>query len=229
MTKGKEREIVEEFLRGIQGPQPMEHESKRLLSGLGIPVPKGVFIPKENISQKEVFLKTAPLGFPLVAKTASPAFRAKTEAGAIRLRLEKKEQAMEAARELAGIEGAKGVLIEQMIEGGTEAIVGGLMDAQFGPVVAFGLGGIFAEVFRDVSFALAPVNEKEALRLATRIKGKELLFGIRGRPPADLKALSAAIATVSRLIATGLIKEIDLNPLALFPSGAFALDAKIFV
>ena len=237
MVKEKEKEqkkqkrLFEEFMRSIDGPQPMEHESKRLLSGLGLPVPKGVFIKKtgKKISKEEVLFKTGGIGFPLAAKTVCPAIRSKSEAGGVRLRIETSRELLDAVRKLMEIEGSRGVLVEQMVEGGTEAIVGGLIDAQFGPVVMFGLGGIFTEVFRDVSFALAPTSPKEAQRLISRIKGQSVLQGVRGRLPVDFKTLGAAIVTVSRLMATGLIQEIDLNPLSLFPRGAFVLDAKIFV
>ncbi len=218
-------------MRSIHGPQPMEHEAKRLLSGLGLSVPEGVFIEKtgKRPSREYVLSKTGRLGFPLAAKTVSPAVRSKSEAGGVRLRLETGREVLEAVRELMYKEEARGVLVERFIEGGTETIVGGLVDAQFGPVVMFGLGGIFTEVFGDVSFALAPAGPAEARNLISRIKGQNVLHGVRGRPAADLKALASAIVTVSRLIATGLIKEIDLNPISLFPTGAFVLDAKIFV
>ncbi len=231
MVKEKEKKLFEEFMRAIPGPQPMEHEAKHLLSGLGLSVPEGVFIekPQRKLLRETVLLKTGRLGLPLAAKTVAPGIRSKSEAGGIRLRIETKSELLEAVSGLMEMEGARGVLVERMVEGGTEAIVGGLIDAQFGPVVMFGLGGIFTEVFRDVSFALAPTGPVEALRLVLRIKGQSVLQGMRGRPPVDLKALTAAIVTVSRLMATGLIKEIDLNPLSLFPQGAFVLDAKIFV
>ncbi len=235
MVKGKEKEkekrLFEEFLRTLPGPQPMEHEAKRLLSGLGLSVPEGVFIerPKAGLSKEDLFLKTGRLGFPLAVKTVSPAIRSKSEAGGVRLRIGTKQEAFEAVRDLMELEEACGVLVERMVEGGTEAIVGGLIDGQFGPVVMFGLGGIFTEVFRDVSFALAPASANEARKLVWRIKGASVLQGVRGSPPADINALAAAIVTVSRLMATGLIKEMDLNPLSLFPKGAFVLDAKVFV
>ncbi len=231
MIKEKEREkrLFEEFMRGLQGRGPMEHEVKRLITGLGLSAPRGFFIPKAGVSKEAVFSKAGRIGFPVVVKAASPAIRSKTEIGGVRLGLLTRQGIFDAARELIKIKGVEGVLVERMVEGGTEAIVGGLMDPQFGPVVMFGLGGIFTEVFRDVSFALAPANRKEALKLVARIKGQSLLLGGRGRPPVDLDALAEAIIAVSRLVATGLIKEIDLNPVSLFPRGAFVLDAKIFV
>ncbi len=229
--KIKMKKLFEEFLRALPGPQPMEHEVKRLLARLGLSVPEGVFIerPKARLSKEDLFSKTGRLGSPLAVKTVSPSIRSKSEAGGVRLHIRTKRETLEAVRELMEMEGSRGVLVERMVEGGTETIVGGLVDAQFGPVVMFGLGGVFTEVFRDVSFALAPASENEARRLVSRIKGQSVLQGVRGRPPVDTGALAAAIVAVSRLMATGLVKEIDLNPISLFPKGAFVLDAKVFV
>ena len=225
MTKIKTK--LKSLLDETAGRQPLEHEVKRLLSGLGLSVPKGIFIPSGAFVSGE--MRRAKLRFPLAVKAVSPDIRSKTEAKAVRLGIRTEEEFLHEARELMTISGARGVLAEEMHEAGIETIVGGLVDAQFGPVVMFGLGGFFVEVFHDVSFALAPISRREALKLVLRIKGAGVLRGVRGRPPVDFGALAKAIETVSGLIATGLIKEIDLNPLALFPEGAYVLDAKIFV
>ncbi|MDA8085960.1 MAG: acetate--CoA ligase family protein, partial [Nitrospiraceae bacterium] len=196
-----------------------------MLKDLGLQVPKGVFIPAgKRISRPR------GLRFPLAVKAASPDIRSKSEARALRLGIRTEREFLHAAGELLkNVKGARGLLVEEMHEGGIEAIAGGFSDAQFGPVTMFGLGGFFVEVFRDVSFALAPTSRAEALKLASRIKGFNVLKGVRGRPAVDFDAMSRAIETVSRLIATGLIKEIDLNPVSLSPEGAVVLDAKIFV
>jgi len=110
---------------------------------------------------------------------------------------------------------------------GVEVIVGGLMDNQFGPVVMFGLGGIFVEVFKDVAFGLAPLKPGDALWLIQQTKGHRLLQGYRGRPPLDIAALIHIIVAVSEIMATGMIKEIDLNPVTLYPQGSLILDAKM--
>jgi acyl-CoA synthetase (NDP forming) len=93
----------------------------------------------------------------------------------------------------------------------------------------FGLGGIFVELFKDVSFGLAPLSMGDALKLVREVKGYRLLEGFRGRPPADIDALSAVIVKVSELMATGLIEEMDLNPVAVYSQGAMVLDAKMSV
>ncbi len=225
------KDALKSLLDETAGRQPMEHEVKRLLKGLGLSVPKGFFIPAGNFTTEGVrLLHRKKLRFPLVVKAASPDIRSKSEARAVVLGIRTEGELERSAREmLKNVKKARGVLVEEMIGGGLETIAGGLIDAQFGPVVMFGLGGVFVEVFHDVSFALAPASRREALKLASRIKGFGLLKGVRGRPSVDFNALAASLVTVSRLIATGLIKEIDLNPLALSPEGAFVLDAKIFV
>ncbi len=106
-------------------------------------------------------------------------------------------------------------------------IVGGTIDPQFGPVVMFGLGGLFVELFRDVAFALAPITREEALRLTSRTRGSRLLGPFRGRPPVDREVLAGIIVTVAELIASGLVAEVDLNPVVLYPPGALVLDGKI--
>ena len=227
MNKLKDKLKV--LLDETAGRQPTEHEVKRLLEELGMAAPRGVFIPAWDFPSKGIS-EISGLRFPIAVKAVSQDIRSKSEAGAVRLGIRTEEEFLRAAGGfLKQVKGVQGVLVEEMIEGGLETIVGGLVDAQFGPVVMFGLGGFFAEVFHDVSFALAPATHGDALKLASRIKGFSVLQGIRGRPPVDTNALAETLVTVSKLIATGLIKEIDLNPLALLPDGAYVLDAKIFV
>ena len=112
---------------------------------------------------------------------------------------------------------------------GLEVIVGGIIDKQFGPVVMFGLGGVFVELYKDVAFALAPMKEKDALWLIQQIKGYKLIEGYRGKPAVDKDALIKAILAVSEIMAAGNVEEIDLNPIALYPQGAIILDAKMSV
>jgi acetyl-CoA synthetase (ADP-forming) len=129
--------------------------------------------------------------------------------------------------ELSVIEHAEGVLVEEMAPPGFEVIVGGTIDVTFGPIVMFGLGGLFVELFRDVSFALAPVDREQAMWLISETKGEKILKGFRGKPPLDMNAIADIIVTVSEVMATGLIRTIDLNPVTLYPSGALVLDAKM--
>jgi acetyltransferase len=216
-----------ERLRAFLAERPDQHtflepEVKGLLRGLGLAVPRGCFL----LSGSPPSVPPG-LSFPLVAKVASRCIAAKSEVGGVRTGITDRRQLAAAMAALARILGEEGVLVEEQAPAGVEVIVGGVIDPQFGPVVMFGLGGFLVEFFRDVSFALAPVCRDEALRLVERTRGSELFAGFRGRPPVDREALASVIATVSELIGSGLLAEIDLNPVALYPSGALVLDAKM--
>ncbi|WP_298439824.1 acetate--CoA ligase family protein [Geobacter sp.] len=163
----------------------------------------------------------------VVAKVASGRIAAKSDVGGVQTGIRNRDELERTVAQLGEISGAEGVLLEEEAPPGLEVIVGGTVDPQFGPVVMFGLGGLFVELFRDVAFALAPTTRKEALRLVERTKGSRLLSGFRGRPPVDRQALAGVIVTVSELIASGLVAEVDLNPVVLYPSGALVVDAKM--
>ena len=149
--------------------------------------------------------------------------------GGVRLGLKDGDALTKAVRELLHIENAEGVYVEEMAAPGFELIVGGSIDGQFGPVVMVGLGGIFVEFFRDVVFALAPLTREGALDLLRRLKGYRLFENFRGRPALDLDAILQIVVVVSELIGSGLIAEIDLNPVVVYRQGAMILDAKMKV
>lgn len=207
----------------------LEHEVKGLLKGMGVPVPEGVFLGRDEIAAgpHAALSSLKTLSYPLIAKVSSSEITSKTDVHGVRAGINNESELARAIQELSGIERAEGVLVEEMAPQGVEVIVGGIIDRQFGPVVMFGLGGIFVELFKDVSFGLAPLSGKDALRLIAEVKGYRLLEGFRGRPPVDIDALSAVIVKASELTATGLIEEIDLNPVAVYSKGAMVLDAKI--
>lgn len=202
----------------------LEHEVKGLLREMGFPVPKGIFVDKDTA---DLIPPIADIPFPLVAKVSSSKIVSKSEVNGVRTDLKNADELKKAVSELLQIKDAEGVLIEEMAMPGLEVIVGGVIDEQFGPVVMFGVGGIFVELFRDVAFALAPFERGDALWLIRQVKGYRLLEGYRGRRPVDRDALLEMLVDVSRLMATGLIKEIDLNPVSLYPEGAMVLDAKL--
>lgn len=204
----------------------LEHEVKALLKEMGFPVPKGIFVDKEMVEQIPAIVD---ISYPVVAKVSSSKIVSKSEVNGVRIGLKNEIELKKAVLELLQIEDAEGVLIEEMAAPGIEVILGGVVDEQFGPVVMFGLGGFFVELFRDVAFALAPIEKEDALWLVNQIKGYRLLEGYRGKPPVDINTLLEIIVKVSGIIATGLIKEIDLNPVSLYPQGAMVLDAKILI
>ncbi|MBI1919779.1 MAG: acetate--CoA ligase family protein [Geobacter sp.] len=214
---------LHKFLATHEGESSfLEHEVKGFLRDLNVPVPAGVFIPTGGRLHDPL-----PLDFPLVVKVAGRKITGKSDVGGVRLAITDSQELGRAIAELSAISGAEGVLVEEQARPGVEVIVGGAIDPQFGPVVMFGLGGVLVELFRDVAFALAPLKPEEARGLIARTKGSRLLMGYRGKPAVDMEALASVVVTVSELIGSGLLEEIDLNPLVLYPDGALALDAKM--
>ncbi len=188
---------------------------------MGLPVPRGTFFKPGSVPSSSGMM------YPLAAKVSSEHIISKSDVRGIRIGIINEEDLNQAVAELMEIPGAEGVLVEEMAPPGVEVIIGGIMDPQFGPVMMFGLGGIYVELYKDVAFGLAPLDEKDALWLIAQIKGRRLLEGYRGSRPADTGALVGIMITVSRLMTAGLTREIDLNPVAVYPSGALILDAKI--
>ena len=123
-----------------------------------------------------------------------------------------------------------GIIVEEMATPSTEVIVGGLRDPQFGPAVMFGLGGIFVEIYKDVSFRIAPLEEYEAIDMIHEIKGVKVLKGFRNTEALDITALAQIILKVSNImVSLEEIKEIDLNPVLVYPKGVKAVDARIIL
>jgi acetyl-CoA synthetase (ADP-forming) len=204
----------------------LEHEAKEILNKRGLSVPRGIFIKKDMpLSSYEKEL--SELRFPVVAKVSSSEIRSKTDVKGIVFGIRSHNELKTSVERIMDIDKAEGVLVEEMAPPGIEVIVGGIIDENFGPIVMFGLGGIFVELFKDVSFCLAPMNRDDSLWLIKQIKGYSLLKGYRGNPPVDIESLIKIILSVSEMIVTSMYKEIDLNPVALYSEGAMILDAKI--
>jgi len=210
-----------------------EHRSKRILAQYGIPAVREALLPVATLNG----LEHAPLPFPLAVKIESPDLPHKTEAGAVRLGV-RDLAAMKAAAEemLASVQSYKpgaridGILVQEMAAG-LEVIVGAVNDPVFGPVVAFGLGGVHTELLQDLTHGFAPFDAARAKEMIFQIKGSALLAGFRGQPALDIDALADALARVSLLIAdhAGRIAEIDINPLFVRAAGlgVAAADALI--
>jgi acetyltransferase len=179
----------------------------------------------------------AALGFPVVLKLAAASLVHKTEAGAVLLNLKDGEAVMAAYRQLAGLaqEGLPPqepwqVLVMAQVAGGREVLLGGCRDRSFGPVVAFGAGGLETEILGDVALRLAPISPAQARDLMAETRIGRGLAGFRGQPPGDLEGLSRTLAALSQLMAQfPQIQEVDLNPVLVFPGrpGLLALDARI--
>jgi succinyl-CoA synthetase beta subunit len=122
----------------------------------------------------------------------------------------------------------KSLLVQEMVRGSRELVVGMTRDPQFGPCVMFGLGGIYTEILRDVSFRVAPLEKRDALQMTQDIRGRKILEGIRGMPPADMEMLCQILLKVGQIgLENGMIKEIDINPLILRGSKPVAVDALV--
>lgn len=214
---------LKEFLLKRPGAPLLEHELKGLLGRMGIKAPEHFYLEKGGALPDPI-----GLNYPLVAKVSSGKIASKSDAGGVVLGIKDAASLKDSVPALLGIEGAEGVLVEETAPpGAVEIIVGGLSDPQFGPVVMFGMGGLLVELYKDVAFALAPLDGDDALRLVGQVRGRRVIEGYRGRRPLDRGALSEVIVAVSRIMETGAVEELDLNPVALYPDGALVLDAKM--
>jgi len=210
-----------------------EVESKELLKKAGIPVVE----TKLARSKKEAVSISKEMGFPVVLKISSPDVVHKSDSGGVKLGLANAAQVGKAYGEIvASVKRAypeaqiQGVSVQAMAPSGVEVIVGMSKDAQFGPVLMFGLGGILVEVLKDVSFRIVPVTERDAREMVKEIKGYPVLQGYRGQKPASIPALEELIVKVSQFVEKNpQIKELDLNPIFAYPDKAVAVDARIIL
>jgi acyl-CoA synthetase (NDP forming) len=186
---------------------------------------------------KEAVVVGARLGYPLAIKVVSAGVSHKTDVGGVVLDVAD-EAALRRAwatmssrlQERAPGAAIEGFLLQKMVAGGCEMILGARRDDTFGPVVLFGLGGVYVEVFDDVSLRVAPLSRFDAEEMIAEVRGSRLLRGVRGQAPADVGALTDALLALSRLmVAHPEIQEIDVNPLVVLAEGALALDARIVV
>ncbi len=199
-----------------------EHDSKQLLAAYGIPVTR-----EEVVTSAAAAVKAAAaLGDAVVLKVASADIAHKSDIGGVRVGVSGAGAVRQAYKELAAL-GDGNVLVSEMVTGGVECVVGVSQDDLFGPVVMFGLGGVFVEVFEDVSFRVPPFDKAEAARMVDEVRGSALLRGARGRPKGDVKALVDTIMKVQRLAVdnAATLAELDINPLVVREKGVVALDA----
>jgi len=218
--------IEEAFKKGRSALS--EYESKQILADNGIPCTQEIMVT----SLQELEDAAEKIGFPLVLKGCAPEIAHKTEKGLIRVDLRNMEEAIaafeEIMAEMAGSDG--GVLVQEMIKGSRELVVGLTRDAQFGPCVMFGLGGIFTEVLEDISFRVAPLEKKDALEMMHEIRAHKILGAIRGMAPADLEMLTEMLINVGRIgLENESIKEIDINPVILSHGKPVAVDALVIL
>jgi acyl-CoA synthetase (NDP forming) len=208
-----------------------EIEAKQVFKDAGVPVVE-TRLAKSRKEATEIGVK---IGFPVVLKIASPDIIHKSDAGGVKVGLKNKTEVAKAYGEIMAAAKEKfpkakidGVAVEKMARPGIEIIIGVFRDAQFGPVIMFGLGGIFVEVLKDVSFRIIPIARRDAAEMIKEIKGYPLLKGYRGMEPANLASLENILMRVSDFVErTPKIKEIDLNPVIAYKDSSVAVDARI--
>jgi acyl-CoA synthetase (NDP forming) len=210
-----------------------EFEAKELIKHAGIPtVETGLAKTK-----KQAASLSREIGYPVVLKIASPDVVHKSDSGGVILGLKTAAQVKKAYDEIMDRTRKHypdavihGVTVQKMVPPGTEVIVGTTKDPQFGPVIMFGLGGVFVEVLKDVSFRIVPVSRTDAREMIEEIKGFPLLQGYRGKEPADIRALTEMILKISQWIEKAdRIKELELNPVFAYKEGAVAVDARVIL
>jgi acetyl-CoA synthetase (ADP-forming) len=211
----------------------LEPEAKIVCIEYGIPVTK--FELAKNEAEAVKFAEQ--IGYPVVLKIVSPDIVHKSDVGGVMINLKNAKDVRQACKQILGNvkkhkANAKiiGLLVQEMAPSSTEVIVGAIKDPQFGPTLMFGLGGIFVEVLKDVTFRIAPITEEEACEMITEVKAYPLLKGYRNSPPADIGSIVKILLNASRLAMEHQeIKELDLNPIIVYKKGAKTVDARIIL
>ncbi len=227
----KAKEIIEKAK--AENRPLVEPEAKEILKLYGIPVPDF----KVATNEEEAVKFSREIGYPVVMKIVSPQIIHKSDAGGVKINIKSDEEARKAFREI--MENAKnykpdadlwGVIIYKLLPLGKEVIVGMIRDPQFGPAVMFGLGGIFVEILKDVSFRVAPITKEEALEMIKEIKAYPILAGARGEKPVDIEALADVVVKVGELaLELPEVKELDINPIFAYEDSAIAVDARMLL
>jgi|FLYL01.1.fsa_nt_gi acetyl coenzyme A synthetase (ADP forming)-like protein len=222
-------EVVAAALRrlGEEGGWLTPSETDRLLSAFRIPVAVSIVVT----SAKEAAEAQRKLGRPVAVKVVSEEAVHKSDVGGVVLNVASPEAAADAYRRVTSVvEGETRALVQEMVGGGHEVLVGVAEDPTFGPLVVFGLGGVYVELLGDISFRLHPLTDVDAEEMISGIKGARLLEGYRGQPPGDRRALRDLLLRVSALVsAIPEISEMDLNPVKVLPEGVVVVDARIRV
>ena len=202
-----------------------EYESKQVLASYGIPVTRELLV--DNV--QDLINATKEIGYPLVLKGCSSGIAHKTEKGLIRVDIRNEAEAKAAFEEIAANIGEEdAILVQEMVKGQRELVIGLTRDPQFGPCVMFGLGGIFTEILKDISFRVAPLEERDALEMMQEIKGHKILEAVRGMEAADLNIFSDILIKVGQIgLENEGVKEIDINPVIISGSQPVAVDALV--
>ena len=211
-----------------------EHPAKKLLSHWGIPYA----IESQAHTLEEAIEAARTIGFPVALKLESPLVPHKTEVGVVRLNIRNESELRESYRQIFDnaltfdpkTQGAP-VLVQEMVKDGVETIAGISQDPQFGPILLFGIGGVFVELYEDVSMRACPITEADAHEMIEEVRGSQLLKGFRGSPEADIDALIKALLSLSQMAAdlSNRKPELDVNPLMVLPKGRGVKAADAFL
>jgi succinyl-CoA synthetase beta subunit len=202
-----------------------EYESRLVIESVGVFVAAAALTK----NKEEAIQEAEKMGYPVVMKGCSAELSHKTEAGMVALNITNSDEVAQVFDELTGkAKNLDGVLVEKMVRGSREFVIGLSRDSSFGPCVMFGLGGIFTEALKDVTFRVAPLTREDALEMIDEIKTKKLLGEFRGSPAVDREALAKALIGVGDLgIKYDSIAEIDINPLIICGDKPVAVDALV--
>ncbi|MCS7368589.1 MAG: acetate--CoA ligase family protein [archaeon GBS-70-058] len=211
----------------------MEHEAKSICQQYGMSVTR--FKVAKDLNEALNYAKE--IGYPVVFKIVSPDIIHKSDVGGVIVNIKNEEEAINAyKRIMENIARNKpdarivGILVQEMAPAGLEVIVGAIKDPQFGHTVMFGLGGIFVEILKDVTFRITPLTIEDAMEMIREIKGYPLLKGYRGQPPADENTIIDIIMKTSKLLTDfPQISQLDLNPIFVYEKGAKIVDARIIL
>ena len=222
VNKAAAKKIIDKVKKDGR-PNLLEEEGQEVLRAYGFPLPKSTLAKTENDAVKIA----KKIGYPVVMKIASPQIIHKSDAGGVKVNLTNDNEVKSAFEEIVSNAKKynkkaeiKGVLIVEMIKGGKEMIIGSKLEPGMGPVIMLGMGGIYVEVLKDVTFKLAPVTDKEADDMISSIKMKKILEGVRGEKPSDKAKLSECIQKLSQLVTDFKeIKELDMNPVLVMEQG----------
>jgi len=188
-------------------------------------------------NEEEAVRFAGQIGFPVVLKIVSPGIIHKSDAGGVKVNLKNSAEVrsaygkiLENAKKYDAAARIEGVLVQEMAPQSTEVIVGAIKDPQFGQTLMFGLGGIFVELLKDVTFRIAPLTQEDAREMVTNVKAYPLLTGYRNTPPSDLDAIITVLLNTSKLVMNNPeIKELDLNPVMAYEKGTKTVDARIIL
>jgi len=229
----KVKEIIEKAQMGNR-TYLLENEAKTIIREYGIPVTRFEVAGTAD----EAVEHAEKIGYPVVLKILSPDVIHKSDVGGVMVNLKNDKEVRKAYSEIINnVRKHKadvkiiGVLVQEYApEPIAEVIVGMTKDPQFGPAIMFGLGGIFVEVFKDVSFRIAPLTEYDAKEMIMEIRSYPILTGVRGRKPVDINELVSIILKVSKLVTEHPeIDQLDLNPIFAYDKGALTVDARIIL